>query len=275
MVPFLFFPSNHEQRTVFFSSKSCRLTSFRSKTDEKRIFDVYSSTEIVLLTLDTFVMFVCFACAVTGGVACSNKGRYYYDKDDEIDQLYYKYIEEGGDLQHDPAEPLLSGESNDDDVHNEEDLSNHDANQSSDNIENEKHTSSKTTSSHVGRKKRRTKFGSAVSNRRTISGRKSGEKGKRGNSIRVGSDTMNRDGGHWIDDHGDFGQQSNSDFYTTDQISDHDHVTSFGDTDHQPPTRIDRTKQQQEESRKVFDRRSDEYESSSGTDDSEEETPPQ
>lgn len=74
------------------------------------MFDIYSSTEIVLLSLDTLVVFAGFVCAVTGCVACKNKARYYYDGSDEIDELLYKYIEEGGDLPNDMAEPLLSGE---------------------------------------------------------------------------------------------------------------------------------------------------------------------
>jgi hypothetical protein len=109
-----------ENHPVFFSSETCRMTSFTAKALDSRMFDIYSSTEIVLLALDTLIMFGCFACSITGCTTCINNGRYYYDKDDEIDQLYYKYIEEGGQLNKDTSEPLLSGE----DVQDEDNGSN-------------------------------------------------------------------------------------------------------------------------------------------------------
>jgi hypothetical protein len=73
------------------------------------MFDIYSSTEIVVLVLDTLISFACFASALTGCGACVNNGRYYTDDADEEDQLY-KAIEEGGGDIDKLSEPLLSDE---------------------------------------------------------------------------------------------------------------------------------------------------------------------
>lgn len=102
-------PANY----FFFKSKTCHFSAMKVRTSKNHMFDIYSSTEIVVLLLDTFVSFGCFASALTRCDACINNGRYYTEEEDDIDQLYYKHIEEGGDVDK-LSEPLLSGEDRED-----------------------------------------------------------------------------------------------------------------------------------------------------------------
>jgi len=199
------------------------MTSFTAKALDSRMFDIYSSTEIVLLALDTLIMFGCFACSITGCTTCINNGRYYYDKDDEIDQLYYKYIEEGGQLNKDTSEPLLSGE----DVQDEDNGSNLvlDSNESGGDGVVERGI--KGDGTRVRRKKTRD---NCKQNRR----RKGGGGRSSGGS----------------EEHSGFGQQSNSDFYTTTagEMSDNNHHRPNNNTK-APSPRINRSQQQERASR--------------------------
>ena len=193
------------------------MTSLTAKALDSRIFDIYSSTEIVLLALDTLIMFGCFACSITGCTTCINNGSYYYDKDDEIDQLYYKYIEEGGQLNNDTSEPLLSGK----EVQDEDNGSNLvlDSNESGGDGGVDGWV--KGDGTRVRRKESRRNY---KQDRR----RNEGE----GNS-----------GGS--DEHSDFGQQSNSDFYTTTagEMSDNNHHQPKNNI-RAPSPRINRSQQQ-------------------------------